>query len=384
RCQPMKVLHVAPSIARSYGGPTQSLAGYAVAARNAGIDVSIAAPRCDYDDLNAFRRRAGGTRLHLFRAYGTGAFAASPSLVRWVSRAASAYDVVHIHGLFNPISTLSARAVLRSGTTVVIRPFGTLSRYTFRHRRTRLKNAYFSLVERRNVVEAAALHFTTDTERDSAGWHDMDIADRAHVVPPPWLGRDHRAKERPPFGGEVVVFLGRIAPVKNIETLLDAWPSVSRSKPRGRLLIAGSGDRGYLRALERRAHDLGILDSIEFRGFLSGEEKQSLLCSASVLVLPSHHENFGIAVLESLDAGVPVVVSAEVQLADFVRRHDVGKVVQSTPAGLASAIIDTLNDGTLGARTREIGAEVVAKEFAPPIIGDLLSSMYHAAQQRSR
>jgi len=123
---------------------------------------------------------------------------------------------------------------------------------------------------------------------------------------------------------------------------------------------------------------------VTFRGFVSGAEKQSLLASASVLALPSHHENFGVAVLESLDAGVPVVISPEVQLADFVRRNDVGKIVASTPHDLATAILDTFNDGTLGARARRIGPELVAKEFAPRVIGDRLSSMYRAAQERSR
>ena len=380
----MKVLHVAPSISRSYGGPTQSLAGYAVAAHSAGIDASIAAPRCTDDDLSAFVRRAPETKLHLFRAVGAGAFVVSAGLIRWVGEAASGYDVIHIHGLFNPVSTLSARAALRSGSAVVIRPFGTLSRYTFRHRRTALKNAYFKLVERRNVVEAAALHFTTQTERDSASWHGIDFLDRAHVVPPPWLGRDHAASETPPPDYPVVVFLGRIAPVKNIESLLDAWPAVRTVRPNARLVLAGSGNEGYLRKLKRRTRELGIDDSTTFRGFVSGAEKQSLLSSASLLALPSHHENFGIAVLESLDAGIPVVISPEVQLADFVRRNNVGKVAQSTPVDLANAILDTLNDGTLGARTRLIGAELVAKEFSPTVIGDRLSSMYRAAQQRFR
>lgn len=380
----MKVLHVAPSIARSYGGPTQSLAGYAVAAQNVGIDASIAAPRCDDADLRAFVNRAPETKLHLFRAFGTGAFTTSPALIRWVGNAASRYDVIHVHGLFNPISTFSARAGIRSGAAVVIRPFGTLSRYTFRHRRTALKSLYFSGLERHNVTQAEAIHFTTETERDSASWHQIDFTGRSHVVPPAWLGRDNASRVRSRLREPIVVFLGRIAPVKNIETLLDAWPAVLKCKPSAKLVLAGSGEEGYFGNLQRRARGLGIADSTTFRGFLSGAEKQSLLSSASLLALPSHHENFGIAVLESLDAGVPVVISPEVQLADFVRRNDVGKVVQSTPADLASAIIDTLNDGTLGARTRRVGAGVVAKEFSPAVIGDLLSAMYRAAQQKSR
>jgi glycosyltransferase involved in cell wall biosynthesis len=380
----VKVLHVAPSIARAYGGPTQSLAGYAVAARCVGIDASIAAPRCDDEDLSAFVRRAPDAKLHLFRSFGSGAFATSPALIRWVAKAGFGYDVIHVHGLFNPISTLSARAGISAGTAVVIRPFGTLSRYTFQHRRSALKSAYFSVLERRNVTEAAGLHFTTETERDSASWHGIDFTGRSHVVPPAWLGRDHATRVRSRLREPVVIFLGRIAPVKNIETLLDAWPAVVGGKPNATLVIAGSGDDSYLGNLKRRARELGIDGSTKFRGFVSGAEKQNLLSSATVLALPSHHENFGITVLESLDAGVPVVISPEVQLADFVRRNDVGKVVRSTPADLSRAILDTLNDGSLGARTRRVGAGVVAKEFSPAVIGELLSSMYRAAQQESR
>jgi glycosyltransferase involved in cell wall biosynthesis len=380
----VKVLHVAPSIARAYGGPTQSLAGYAVAARCVGIDASIAAPRCDDDDLSAFAQRAPDAKLHLFRAFGSGAFATSPALIRWVAKAALGYDVVHVHGLFNPISTLSARAAINAGTPVVIRPFGTLSRYTFQHRRSALKSAYFSVLERRNVTDAAGLHFTTETERDSASWHEIDFTGRSHVVPPAWLGRDHATRVRSRLREPVVIFLGRIAPVKNIETLLDAWPAVLQGKPDATLMIAGSGDDGYVRGLKRKARELGIEGSTNFRGFVSGEEKQNLLSSATASVLPSHHENFGITVLESLDAGVPVVISTEVQLADFVRRNDVGKVVRSTPADLARAILDTLNDGTLGARARRVGAGVVAREFSPAVIGELLSNMYRASQQKSR
>ena len=380
----MKVLHVAPSIARSYGGPTQSLAGYAVAARNAGFDASIAAPRCEDDDLSAFVHRAPEAKLHLFRAFGTGAFATSPALIRWVGKRASRYDVIHVHGLFNPISTLCARAGIGAGTAVVIRPFGTLSRYTFRHRRTVLKRIYFSVLERDNVTEAAGIHFTTETERDSARWHEIDFTGRSHVVPPAWLGRDNAPRIRSRLREPVVVFLGRISPVKNIETLLEAWPAVLRAKPNARLVVAGSGEGSYVGSLERRTRALGIGGSTTFRGFVSGADKQSLLSSASLLALPSHHENFGITVLEALDAGVPVVISPEVQLADFVRRNDVGKVAQSTPLDLATAILDTLNDGTLAARTRRVGAGVVAKEFSPAVIGDLLAAMYRAAQLRSR
>lgn len=382
----MKVLHVAPSIAQSYGGPTHSLAGYAVASRYADIEVSIAAPRCSAADLNAFATRAVDAELHLFPASGSGAFSVSPALVRWVRRSAPAYDVVHVHGLFNPISSLSARTALASGATVVIRPFGTLSRYTFEHRRTALKRVYFRLIERHNLLEAAALHFTTTTERRDADWHGIDFTGRAHVVPPPSLaGPSLRRPHSIGGDGARVLFLGRIVPVKNLECLLDAWPLVRRKMPSALLEIAGEGERSYVATLHERAARLGIASSVAFRGFVTGEKKDELLSQATLVVLPSLHENFGVAVLEAVEAGVPVLVSPEVQLADFVRTENAGRVVESMPEPLADAILEMVGPGgeELRARVRERGPVIVARNFSPQAIGELLSRMYRAAASRS-
>lgn len=380
----MKVLHVAPSIARSYGGPTESLAGYAAAAAHAEIDVSIAAPRCAADEVDSFAARARDAELHLFTAFGSGAFATSPALIRWVARSINAYDVIHVHGLFNPISSLTARAALREGGALVIRPFGTLSRYTFQHRRTTLKRTYFRMIERQNLIGAAALHFTTTTERDDADWHGIDFGGRSYVVPPPSHGCTAQPASRATgVGATVVLFLGRIVPVKNIECLLDAWTFVLRSDPGATLVVAGAGDETYVNSLKQRATMRGVAASVNFCGFVSGAGKEDLLASASVLVLPSLHENFGMSVLESIEAGVPVVISPEVQLADFVRRHQMGKVVPSDPSLLASGILDVLSDEGLRARTRQLGAEVVAGHFSAPVIGQLLSEMYRSAHDRA-
>ena len=78
---------------------------------------------------------------------------------------------------------------------VVIGPFGTMSRYTFAHRRTMAKRMYFRAVDAPNLRRAAAIHFTTTAEREEARWHGIDFGDRAHVVPPPYCRR------RPSCGG---------------------------------------------------------------------------------------------------------------------------------------------------------------------------------------
>ena len=370
----MRILHIAPSIARSYGGPTQSLSGYIISARLAGADVTVAAPAASPAETAEMESATGPGRVHTFSSFGRGAFVLSPSMVQWVRTAARKHDVVHVHGLFNPVSTLSCRAAIQEGAAVVLRPFGTLSRYTFEHRRNRLKRAYFGALERFNVDRASALHFTTSFERNEATWHNIDFGHRAHVVPPPWIGATtpvvHSA------GDPVVLFIGRINRVKNIEALLSAWPRILLGHHEARLVIAGSGDSRYLASLRDTVTQLGISNRVFFPGFIDAEQKAEALGAATVLVLPSHHENFGVVVLEAIAAGIPVVVSPKVQIADFVHDNDFGIVTESSPPELASAINFALSDRALQHRVRELGHARVAETFAPEIIGKQLEQMY--------
>jgi len=377
----MRILHVAPSIERSYGGPTQSLAGYVAASRVGGADVQVAAPRASAAEVEALET-VGAARVLTFRSFGAGGSASSPALVRWVGRNCHAFDVVHVHGLFNFISTFSARVAVARGAPVVIRPFGTLSRYTFGHRRGTLKRGWFRLLERRNILRAAALHFTTVSERDEAEWHGLPVGDKAHVVPPPFL----RSPERPErIAGDPdrpeVLFLGRMHPVKNLEALIDAWPIVRQSVPRATLVIAGGGQPEYAEHVRRRAGERGIGHSVSFSGFLSGRAKAEVFARASVFVLPSLHENFGMAVLEAIAAGLPVVVSKEVQLRDFVVEHQLGIVTDGSPAAIAAAIVRVLRDDKLQARVAADGWRLVTSAYSPEAVGTGLSTMYLAAVQ---
>jgi glycosyltransferase involved in cell wall biosynthesis len=178
-----------------------------------------------------------------------------------------------------------------------------------------------------------------------------------------------------------VLFLGRLAPVKNIESLLDAWPFVVTAIPDARLNIAGSGNESYVHALRQQVTRLGIAGTVSFNGFADSRAKSKLLASSSLFVLPSHHENFGIAVIEALAASLPVVLSPRVQLAAFVEANRLGLISETTPAALASAIVRGLSDQTLRENVRANAAAAVATNFSPKRIGGLLLQMYEDAQE---
>ena len=377
----MKILHVAPSIERAYGGPTQSLAGYISASRSAGADIDVAAPFPSHNEIEALHQ-AGAGRVETFKGYGSGSSAASPALVKWVRESARMYDAVHVHGLFNFISTFAARAAVAAGSPVIVRPFGTLSRYTFSHRRSGLKRTWFEKLERPNLIRAAAVHFTTVTEREEAEWHGLDLGARAHVVPPPFIPAAEVQSTAPKDRMPTVLFLGRFHPVKNLEMLIEAWSTVSREIPNARLEIAGEGSAAYTEKLKRRAFAAAPHGRVVFPGFLSGVAKASALAAASVLVLPSLHENFGMVVIEAIAAGVPVVVSQHVQLRDFVGANDLGVVASDSADSLGAGIVSALRDSMLQERVRRTGRELVERTYSPIVIGKQLEAMYLSAMQR--
>ncbi len=368
----MKILHVAPSIERAYGGPTQSLAGYISASRTFDADVDVAAPLPSKHEVDVLID-AGARRVETFPGYGRGSTAASPALVRWVGARARSYDVVHVHGLFNFISTFAARSAIRAGSAVVIRPFGTLSRYTFAHRRGALKRPWFENLERPNLNRAAGVHFTTNTERQEAEWNDIGLGERAHVVPPPFIVS--ASLPRGTSNHKVALFLGRFHPVKNLDALIDGWPSVVSKHPDAVLQIAGEGSKAYEQTLRGKARG----SSIEFTGFLSGSEKAAALANATVLVLPSLHENFGVVVVEAIAAGLPVVVSEHVQLRDFVAANDLGIVALDSPDSIAQALSSALGDTELHSRVALNGRRLVELSYNSETIGKRLETMYLSA-----
>src|SRR5262249_47512606 len=114
-------------------------------------------------------------------------------------------------------------------------------------------------------------------------------------------------------GTRTLLFLGRLHPIKGIDILLESWSKVMHRFPQWQLHIAGTdtgyGNKsGYLREMNELASRLK-LKRVEFIGPLYGDAKLSAYRGAELFVLPSHSENFGVTVAESLAAGTPAIVT---------------------------------------------------------------------------
>ena len=165
--------------------------------------------------------------------------------------------------------------------------------------------------------------------------------------------------------------LGRLHPIKGIETLLEACGIVGRLSPDWHLYIAGTGSPSYVDFLKVKVKELGLSKQVEFVGEVFDEKKEALFAQSDVALVPSHIENFGIVVAESLAHAVPVIASKGTPWFGL-ETNRCGLWVDNDPESLATAIrkIRTLPLQEMGQR----GREWMKKDFSwDSVSGEMLA-----------
>ena len=131
----------------------------------------------------------------------------------------------------------------------------------------------------------------------------------------------------------MLLFLGRVHEKKGCDLLFRGFAAALRAleadcatEDEFHLLMAGPDDGVYADDLKALASELGIADRTTWTGMLGGGMKWSAFYSADAFVLPSHQENFGIAVAEALACGTPVLISNRVNIWREIQKHQAGLV----------------------------------------------------------
>jgi glycosyltransferase involved in cell wall biosynthesis len=185
--------------------------------------------------------------------------------------------------------------------------------------------------------------------------------------------RGPRLPADPPY----VATVSRLHPVKGLEVLIDAFAAATASDRlrHWHLKIAGDGDRGYVDRLRRLATGSCAADRIEFPGWVDGSVKANLIEGASVFALTSHHENFGVALVEALAHGVPAVVTRGVQLSSFVEQAGAGWVTTPDMDALRPTLADALSNDDARAQ-RGAAARALASRWRWPVVAGQLVQLY--------
>lgn len=319
------------------------LAGLAAAQVRAGLEVSIVATWTTNPcpEVVADLESRGIRVTHIGAAKNP--MSRHPETARRLEELVGRADVVHVHAMWEEIQHLACREAGRQGVPYVMTPHGMLDPWNMSNRRWR-KRIYLLWRMRRNLRRAAALHFATTTERDAVARLKLG---RPTIVEPFGLDAAEFAnlpargtfRARYPQLGDrrLVMFLGRLDYGKGLELLI---PAFARAAPADAALVIVGPDShsGYRATVEGMVNQHGLRERALLTGMLNGQEKLAALVDADLLAQPSFHENFGLAVIEGLACGCPVLVSDQVYLHPWVDQAGVGGVARCTVESVAAEL----------------------------------------------
>jgi glycosyltransferase involved in cell wall biosynthesis len=306
--------------------------------------------------------------------------AVSAGLMRAL-REATDVDLVHIHMLYR--FPQSAAAFVSRGNAIpyCVQPHGALEPVLYHKRERRsAKRLYEKLVENRNLNRAAGLIYTAQGEKQAVDF--LKLRAPAFVVP---LGIDLPQAE--PVRGlfrkarglkdkELVVWMGRMVPVKGLNILIRAFAGLARRRPNAVLVLIGPDTDNLAGGLQGLMADLGLArDRVIFTGMLLAEEKQAALKDADLFVLPSHTENFALAAVEAMALGCPAIVSQGVKTGPDIVAAGAGLVVAAD--ALEMAMERLLDDGAMRAGMGD-AARSFARGFGWPRVVERLEQAYRA------
>ncbi len=343
--RPMRLLNVIRSVDPTSGGIAEGLRQSVLATRAMGHVEEVLTLDAPHEDFV----RSFPAPTHAIGPV-AGLYGHNRRLVPWLRDNAPLYDAVVVHGLWQ-FHSLAVHRALRGGPVpYFIYPHGMLDpwfkhHYPLKHLK---KWLYWPWADYRVLRDAAAVLFTAGEEARLAAQSFWLYRAKPAVVgygvalgDPSLLGRAEEFTAAWPQtqGKRIVLFMSRLHPKKGGDLLIEAFAQVADHDPSLHLVMAGPDDRSGVRAgLEALAASLGVAHRITWTGMLSGSAKWSALKAAEVFALPSHQENFGIAVVEALAMGVPVLISDKVNIWREIVDGDAGFAASDTIAGTVQSL----------------------------------------------
>jgi glycosyltransferase involved in cell wall biosynthesis len=380
----MRVLHVSAYFAPAfcYGGPPRSILGLCQSLRRNGVDPEVLTTTANgAEELPLGRRDYHGIPVEYAPRSFPKRFFNAADLAARLDALIPGFDLVHIHGLWNMTVWKACAAARRWKKPFVISPRGMLDLGSMQ-RKALLKRLMLPAVERKNLEKAATIHATSTEEAEAIKRFELPTPIR--VVPngvdliktDPEGGRALRQRLGIGEDDPVAIYLGRIAPLKRLDLLAEAFQPVLTLLPAAKLLIAGPDEGGHLAKLRPKFEPLG--KAVHVLGEVDAEQKRALFAAANVLVCCSESESFGLSIAEALGAGVPAVVTKTCPW-PALEEIGAGRWVSLDATSLGAAILDVLSDSERAKQMGEIGRRLIHERYSWEGVAKEMIALYEEA-----
>ena len=388
----MKILQIVPSISLVYGGPSQMVLGLSAALAQLGQEVTIITTDSNGDTGQApldvplgVPVSQNGYQIYYFPCSPFRRYKFSLDLFTWLANRAKDYDIAHIHALFSPVSSISASIARYHQLPYILRPLGTLDPADLQKKR-QLKQIYANFLEKPNLAAAAAVHFTSQQECQIA--ERFNIKTKDIVIP---LGVDFFDPQALPVNGfdlpqnkPIILYMSRLDPKKGLDLLLPSLESLLAKGLDFHFVLAGGNpqDREYENRIKNQIERSILGKNTTITGFVTGEVKNNLLARADLFVLPSYYENFGIAVAEAMAAGIPVVISDQVDLHPAVAAAAAGWVTACQLEDLTNTLATAITHPEIRQQRGKNAKDLVLNQYSWSAIAEQLLTVYENLDRR--
>jgi glycosyltransferase involved in cell wall biosynthesis len=309
-------------------------------------------------------------------------------LVDWLTKQAGAFDVFIVHGVWRYMSVAVWRASRARKIPYVLYTHGMLDPFFNRFAWKRLKKTiHWRALEHRVLRDAAAVIFTCEAERAAASRNFQPFICNPVLLN---LGIEGPATrgDAPRFPAElndkqVLFYLGRFDRQKGCDTLIAAFARVAAAYPDVRLLMAGPDPAGWKTDLVRLAQSLGVSSQIVWHGPVFGPAKWEFFRRADAYIMPTNFENFGIAIVEALACGLPVLISSRAAVAGQVAASGAGFVSPNTVEGTTELLEKWLTaPESMRAQMRANALRCFREHFAIDAVAASLSELLQSVAER--
>jgi glycosyltransferase involved in cell wall biosynthesis len=335
----MKILQLLPSIDPKLGGPCEVVRQLGQALETTGHRTEVAT----LDDPGAKYLKQFPLPVH---ALGPGVmgYQYSSRIGPWLREHARGFDCMIVNGLWQYPGLAAWLSARRSRMPYFVFTHGMLDPWFKRaHPIKHLKKwLYWPWAEYQVLRHARAVFFTCERERVLAResfwlYRCNEKVVTIGIARPDGAPEQQRQSFYSAFPAlqnkRIFLFLSRIHPKKGCDLLINSFARIASTDARLHLVMAGPEHENYGEQLRKQAAGLGISDRVTWTGMISGDVKWGAFASADAFVLPSHQENFGVAAVEALAAGLPVLISNQINICHEIERDGAGLVSRDDAAG---------------------------------------------------
>lgn len=295
-------------------------------------------------------------------------------------KSVEAADVLHLHGVWEPLLKRVSRVARSAGVPYAVRPAGMLDPWSLRQKW--LKKRLALAIGWRDMLNAAAfLHALNADEKRLV--EPLRLKCPVRVIPNgvfleelrPLPEKGTFRAAHPELGpGPFVLFLSRLHYKKGLDYLADAFALVTREVPSAGLVVAGP-DGGARASFVKQVARQGLAGRVHLIGPLYGASKLAALVDATCFCLPSRQEGFSVAITEALACGTPVVISEGCHFPE-VAEAGAGMVVPLDAARIAEALVRVITDTAAAEQMREAGRTLIASRYTWPLIAEQTVAAY--------